>query len=206
MSEPKDDSEKHGYKAPPKASQFKKGQSGNPKGRPKGAKNNKTVFENLAATLIDGKIPGSDDKVTLREGVIAQLASKALGGDARSMNKFIDTMHTYDEENKSYCRETELAAIGKILEFNRKAHINAAAKFSAADLKVISDYLKSVDEEFKKFALQISAIFDKNNFARPELLDDMMLDIEPGSEEKIESLATSTAPASAGLGATGDPV
>lgn len=31
--------EKIGYKKPPKKSQFKKGKSGNPKGRPKGSKN-----------------------------------------------------------------------------------------------------------------------------------------------------------------------
>lgn len=181
------DKEKKGYKTPPKATQFKKGQSGNPNGRPRGAKNNKTVFENLAATLIDGKIPGSDDKVTLREGVIAQLASKALSGDARSMNKFIDTMNDYDEQNKSYCRATELAAIDKIIEFNRIAHINAASNLNEADIKVIADYHKRVDAEFKKFALQISAIFDKNNFVRPETLDEIVLNIEGDSDGKIET-------------------
>ena len=183
MSDPAQESKEHtGYKVPPTASQFKKGQSGNPNGRPKGSKNNKTVFENLAATLIDGKLPGGDDAITLREGVIAKLASKALAGDARSMNKFIDTMQSYDDQNASYCREAELLAVHQIFKLYRIAQLNAGLSFSAREIKLIASYLNKVDEEFKKFGPQINAMFDKHGFARPETLE--------ASDDNREAVAT----------------
>ncbi len=161
-----------GYKAPPKAAQFKKGQSGNPNGRPKGAKNNKTVFENLAATLIDGQMPGSDDQATLREGVITKLASKALSGDTRAINKFIDTMETYDKQNAAYCREAEQLVIHKIFTVYRIAQLNAGLSFKAHEVKLIGAYLKKVHDEFMKFGPQLNAMFDKNGFARTDILEE----------------------------------
>ena len=170
MTEKPDESS--GYKRPPKASQFKKGQSGNPKGRPKGSKNNKTVFESLAATLIDGKLPGGKENVTLREGVIAKLASKALAGDARSMNKFIDTMQSYDDQNAHYCREAELRVIHHILNLYQIAQLNAGLSFKPHEVRLIARFLSKVSEEFRTFEPQINALFDQNGFARPEALDE----------------------------------
>lgn len=175
MSDPAQDNNKEptGYKAPPKATQFRKGQSGNPKGRPRGSKNNKTVFENLAATLIEGKLPGGDDEITLREGVIAKLASKALAGDARSMNKFIDTMQSYDDQNAAYCREAEQLAIHKIFTLYRTAQLNAGLSFKTHEVKLIAAYLQRVHEEFMKFEPQINALFDKHGLARAQILDEV---------------------------------
>ena len=49
-----------GYGKPPKSGQFKPGQSGNPKGRPKGAKNFKTELATVLANMIYRLLPGED--------------------------------------------------------------------------------------------------------------------------------------------------
>jgi hypothetical protein len=78
-----------GYGQPPKAHQFKSGQSGNPKGRPKGVKNFSTdVAEELAE-----KIPvtehGKAIKITKQRALIKALLSKALKGDSRAASQLI---------------------------------------------------------------------------------------------------------------------
>ncbi len=173
--------QKPGYKSPPKASQFSKGQSGNPKGRPKGAKNNKTIFEALAATQIEGKLPGSDDEVTIREGAIAKLASKALEGDPRALNKFIDTMAAYDEKNAAYCREAELAVTDLIFQCHHQAQMKAGDHFNGQELEIICRYLKAVNLEFDKLKPVIEAQFDKSKNAKRDIL-------EPGYKETVTAV------------------
>lgn len=77
---------KVGYGKPPKSTQFKPGQSGNPKGRTKGSKNSiYTCVQrelNSFITLTDGS------KITKEQGFARQLTNKALRGDIQSQ-KFI---------------------------------------------------------------------------------------------------------------------
>lgn len=75
-----------GYGKPPKKGQFKPGQSGNPKGRPKGAKNLKTELLEELTERIEIKESGKARKVSKQRGMIKALTIKALSGDARAAN------------------------------------------------------------------------------------------------------------------------
>lgn len=75
-----------GYKKPPKSGQFKPGQSGNQKGRPKGAKNLKTVFEKELLAKVPIKEEGKSKKVSKQEAMIKALMLKAMQGDIKAIN------------------------------------------------------------------------------------------------------------------------
>jgi hypothetical protein len=60
-----------GYGRPPQAHRFKPGQSGNPRGRPKGAKNEATILRDLLNRKIDVREGGRVRKITLRSHTAA---------------------------------------------------------------------------------------------------------------------------------------
>ncbi len=73
-----------GYGKPPKQTRFQPGQSGNPRGRPKGTKNLKTdLMEELGEKII---IREGDQarKVSKQRAVVKTLVARTLKGDARS--------------------------------------------------------------------------------------------------------------------------
>ncbi|HYL33442.1 MAG TPA: DUF5681 domain-containing protein [Stellaceae bacterium] len=72
-----------GYGRPPRSSQFKPGKSGNPKGRPKGAKNFATVIQEELEVKIAVTENGRRRKITKRQAVAKQLVNKAAAGDAK---------------------------------------------------------------------------------------------------------------------------
>lgn len=78
-----------GYQNPPKHTQFKPGQSGNPKGRPKGVKNLATdLCEELNEKILVTE-SGKSIEVTKQRAVIKTMIAKSLKGDARTMNALI---------------------------------------------------------------------------------------------------------------------
>ena len=73
-----------GYKRPPRHSRFRKGRSGNPRGRPKGARNFGTELQEALGQTVLVREAGAERRVTRRGAVVLSLLAKALKGDVRA--------------------------------------------------------------------------------------------------------------------------
>ena len=73
-----------GYKKPPKRTQFKPGQSGNPRGRPKGTKNLKTDLAEALAEKVVIREGDAPRQVSKQRALIMSQLNRAIKGDARS--------------------------------------------------------------------------------------------------------------------------
>lgn len=73
-----------GYGKPPKETQFKKGQSGNPQGRPKGTPNVATILTKALSQRVAITENGVRRSVSKLEVVLLQQVNKAAAGDLRS--------------------------------------------------------------------------------------------------------------------------
>ncbi len=87
-----------GYGKPPKKHQFKPGQSGNPKGRPKGRKNMATLIQNVLDRKVVVKQNGRERKISFSEAFIEAFAQKAINGTTRDMVAAMKTIHEYMPE------------------------------------------------------------------------------------------------------------
>lgn len=81
-----------GYGRPPKHSRFKKGQSGNPKGRPKGARNFENELLDELSERITVRERGVTQRVSKRRAILKRMVEKALQGDARAAKALFDML------------------------------------------------------------------------------------------------------------------
>ena len=74
-----------GYGRPPKQRQFQKGQSGNPSGRPKGAKGFRAATLEVMAEHVRVRGPNGPVEMSNSEAMVRVAIKKALNGDLRAM-------------------------------------------------------------------------------------------------------------------------
>ena len=120
---------------PPKHSQFRKGQSGNPNGRPKGTLNVATVLEKILREKVVVNENGQRRTITKLEAALKQLVNKALMGDMgafMSAFKVLSALvHSAEEEVQVQDREE-------------------AQKLKDVDQKILQDILKRFEKNKEK--------------------------------------------------------
>jgi hypothetical protein len=119
-----DKSDKVGYGRPPVHSRFKPGQSGNPRGRPKGTLNFTTDLKRTLqapVTLNDGR---KTRRVTTQEAALLRLAEKALNGDPRALEKLVSLSATLSTNNAESPSKTMAADDQAILDRYRQLILN----------------------------------------------------------------------------------
>jgi hypothetical protein len=87
-----------GFGKPPKPTQFRKGLSGNPKGRPKGSRNLETVLEETLEEKVVINENGVRRTVTKLEAAVKQLVNKAASGDLSAVRQLLARASSAEEE------------------------------------------------------------------------------------------------------------
>ena len=90
---------KIGFGKPPKQFQFRKGASGNPKGRPRGSLNRKTILSRALKEKIVITENGRRKRITKHEALYKQLVNKSVAGDLDAMAVTIRLDSLCEQEN-----------------------------------------------------------------------------------------------------------
>ena len=94
---------------PPKHSQFKPGQSGNPKGRPKGSQNIATLVSKELNRKIAVTENGKQKKIALAEAIARRLVTDSAKGNVRSLELIIKLMAVLGQQADSAEQAGEIA-------------------------------------------------------------------------------------------------
>lgn len=104
---------KVGYCNPPEHTRFKKGQSGNPRGRPKGTLNMATVLERTLQEKVVITEDGTRRTITKLEAAIKQLTNQAASGSLKALQLLAALVRSAEERavevpiSKSELEETD---------------------------------------------------------------------------------------------------
>jgi len=106
-----------GYGKPPRHTRFKRGQSGNPRGRPRGSKNLPTLLtEALNQRVLVAENEGRR-KVTKREAIITQLVNRSAKADLRAMKILLDIIQDIERRTEPTSPQTPFGlADEKVIE------------------------------------------------------------------------------------------
>jgi Family of unknown function (DUF5681) len=93
-----------GYKKPPEHTRFKKGQSGNPRARPKASKDPAALLTEILDEKVTIMENGKRRRIASREVFVKQLVDRTVLGDPKAMPAFLRLVDDIDREKKQGVR------------------------------------------------------------------------------------------------------
>jgi Family of unknown function (DUF5681) len=98
-----------GYRRPPVNRQFKPGQSGNPRGRPKCSKNLPTMFAEALSRPIRVRDKGKIRRLSKQELMVEVMVNKAVAGDPKAFAMVVQFADKFEAFKKLTLNHREIA-------------------------------------------------------------------------------------------------
>jgi hypothetical protein len=108
----------NGYRKPPASAQFKTGQSGNPKGRPKGSRNLKTDLAAISQRSISVRENGKTRHLSQQKAMLLSTYNKAIKGDQRAVSNLINLTLRILETAEASPNSTEVSDLDELIVEN----------------------------------------------------------------------------------------
>jgi hypothetical protein len=124
-----------GYRRPPVSGQFKKGNSGNPKGRPKGSKNFITLLDKELAQKIVVNENGKKRSITRLQAMVKRMVAGALQGDQKALLTLVEIMRRSGQIQPPDVQDLVPENYAQILDAYVQARQNKAAKVAPSSLE-----------------------------------------------------------------------
>jgi hypothetical protein len=106
-----------GYGKPPRAHQFKPGQSANPEGRKKGSKNEATIIKEILGQKIKIREGGTIRRITVFEAMFRRFAEKSVAGDVKSATFLLNRFNSVvSAVNSGGLDDDDQALLGEFLQ------------------------------------------------------------------------------------------
>jgi len=182
-----------GYGKPPTSTRFVKGRSGNPKGRPKGAKNSipglheerfKTIVMEEAYRSLKMKEGSKEITIPIAQAIVRAMAVNAVRGDQRSQKTFTDLVSWVEADNKSHYVEYAQSMLDYKFDWEHEIERRKALGLPIPDLPLHPDEI-TVDE--KTGLIKVTGTFNREEKERREKIKEKLRKRKQEALEAIEN-------------------
>jgi hypothetical protein len=97
-----------GYGRPPRRTRFRPGELGNPRGRPRGAKNLALLLDEELKQRVTVNENGRRRRITKQAAIVKHMVNKALSGDSRLLQLLLNEIHVREMRADSSSSGTNL--------------------------------------------------------------------------------------------------